>query len=110
MLLTAVAIIGKLAAGYAVVGNRSLRRIVIGVGMVPRGEVGLIFAQLGLTAGLLSSGLYSSVAMMVMITTFMTPPLLRALLARQTPDDAGALCDVVTESMSDNESRHERRP
>ena len=78
--------------------------------MVPRGEVGLIFAQLGLTAGLLSSGLYSSVAMMVMITTFMTPPLLRALLARQTPDDAGALCDVVTESMSDNESRHERRP
>ena len=110
LLLTAVAIIGKLAAGYAVVGNRSLRRIVIGVGMVPRGEVGLIFAQLGLTAGLLSSGLYSSVAMMVMITTFMTPPLLRALLARQTPDDAGALCDVVTESMSDNESRHERRP
>ncbi|HVS31080.1 MAG TPA: cation:proton antiporter, partial [Thermoanaerobaculia bacterium] len=73
LVLTVVAIIGKLLAGYAAFG-RPLRKTVIGVGMVPRGEVGLIFAQLGLTAGLLSAGLYSSVAMMVIVTTFVTPP------------------------------------
>jgi len=110
MLLTAVAIVGKLLAGYAAFG-RPLRKIVIGVGMVPRGEVGLIFAQLGLSAGLLSSGLYSSVALMVMITTFVAPPALRALLAgtKGTPEDAeSALSDVVTEALTDDEERRKR--
>jgi Kef-type K+ transport system membrane component KefB len=105
LLLTVVAIIGKLLSGYAAFG-RPLRKVVIGVGMVPRGEVGLIFAQLGLSAGLLSSGLYSSVAMMVMITTFIAPPALRALLAKtkQPPEDAdSALSDVVTEVFTDSD-------
>jgi Kef-type K+ transport system membrane component KefB len=105
LLLTAVAIAGKMLAGFAAFG-RPLRKIVIGVGMVPRGEVGLIFAQIGLSAGLLSTGLYSSVALMVMITTFVAPPALRALLwkTRRTADHAeSALCDVVTESISDDE-------
>ena len=108
LLLTAVAIAGKLLAGLAV-GRRPLRKLVIGVGMVPRGEVGLIFAQLGLSAGLLSAGLYSSVAMMVLITTFVTPPVLRALLAKQAREDAdSALCDLVTEALQDGEERRER--
>ncbi len=103
ILLTLVAIAGKLLAGFAAFG-RPLRRLVIGVGMIPRGEVGLIFAQLGLSAGLLSAGLYSSVALMVMITTFVAPPVLRALLSRseRDPEDSGsALREVVTETMSD---------
>jgi Kef-type K+ transport system membrane component KefB len=104
--LTIVAILGKLVAGYAAFG-RPLRKLVIGVGMVPRGEVGLIFAQLGLASGLLSAGLYSSVALMVMVTTFMAPPLLRAMLARQEPDEPSALSDVVTESLADG---CDRRP
>lgn len=106
MLLTLVAIIGKLASGYAAFG-RPLRKLVIGVGMVPRGEVGLIFAQLGLTAGLLSAGLYSSVALMVMITTFVAPPALRALLAKGDgpPDADSTLSDVVMEAMSDGDPR-----
>ncbi|HEX7154217.1 MAG TPA: cation:proton antiporter [Thermoanaerobaculia bacterium] len=108
LLLTAVAIIGKLVSGYAIIG-KPLRKFVIGVGMVPRGEVGLIFAQLGLTAGLLTAGLYSSVALMVMITTFVTPPVLRALLAKKgVVDDPGAVSDVVTEAMSDGDERRER--
>ncbi len=110
MFLTLVAIVGKLVAGYAAFG-RPMRKLVIGVGMVPRGEVGLIFAQLGLSAGLLSSGLYSSVALMVMVTTFVAPPALRALLAKsgQSPEDAeSALCDVVTEAMSDDDRRREQ--
>jgi len=109
MALTVVAIIGKLLAGYAAFG-RPLRKFVIGVGMVPRGEVGLIFAQLGLTAGLLSAGLYSSVAMMVMITTFLAPPALRTLLGktRQPADDTdSALADVVTETMQDDDDRRQ---
>jgi Kef-type K+ transport system membrane component KefB len=107
VLLTLVAIVGKLLAGYAAFG-RPLRKLVIGVGMIPRGEVGLIFAQLGLSAGLLSAGLYSSVALMVMITTFVAPPTLRALLAKQAREDTeSALCDVVTEAISDDDERQE---
>lgn len=115
ILLTVVAVAGKLLSGYAAFG-RPLRKFVIGVGMVPRGEVGLIFAQIGLSAGLLSSGLYSSVALMVMITTFIAPPALRALLAKSrlpAEDTESALCDVVTETISDNDERPEderRRP
>lgn len=107
VLLTIVAIVGKLLAGYAAFG-RPLRRFVIGVGMVPRGEVGLIFAQLGLSAGLISGGLYSSVAMMVMITTFLTPPVLRAVLARGTAQEVeSTVCEIVTEAMEDGEERRE---
>jgi Kef-type K+ transport system membrane component KefB len=105
ILLTIVAIVGKILAGYAAFG-RPLRKLVIGVGMVPRGEVGLIFAQLGLSAGLLSTGLYSSVALMVMITTFVAPPALRSLLARAERQDAeSALCDVVSEALTDDDER-----
>lgn len=83
--LTVVGIIGKVLAGF-VVWKKGLRRIVVGVGMIPRGEVGLIFATIGLTTGLLSPGLYSAVALMVMLTTFVAPPLLRKLLVPKTPD------------------------
>jgi Kef-type K+ transport system membrane component KefB len=83
--LTVIGILGKVAAGY-VVWKKGLRRTVIGVGMIPRGEVGLIFAQIGLTTQLLSAGLYSAVALMVMLTTFITPPLLRRLLVQKPPD------------------------
>jgi Kef-type K+ transport system membrane component KefB len=83
--LTVIGIIGKVLAGF-VVWKKGLRRIVIGVGMIPRGEVGLIFATIGLSTGLLSKGLYSAVALMVMLTTFIAPPLLRKLLVPKTPD------------------------
>lgn len=83
--LTVIGIVGKVAAGY-VVWKKGLRRSVIGVGMIPRGEVGLIFAQIGLTSKLLTGGLYSAVALMVILTTFITPPLLRRLLVQKTPE------------------------
>ena len=101
--LTAVGILGKLAAGY-VVWKKGLRRTVIGVGMIPRGEVGLIFAQIGLSTKLLSTGLYSAVALMVMLTTFITPPLLRRLLDQgtpQKPDDFTS--EYVMEAPTDRE-------
>ena len=83
--LTAVGVVGKILAGFVAWGGK-LRRIVIGVGMVPRGEVGLIFAQIGLATGLLTSGLYTAVAVMVMLTTLITLPMLRRLLVQRPPD------------------------
>ncbi|MGZ5432485.1 MAG: cation:proton antiporter [Thermoanaerobaculia bacterium] len=105
--LTIVAILGKLMAGWFAFSKRPLRKLVIGVGMIPRGEVGLIFAQLGLTAGLIAGGLYSSVAMMVIVTTFIAPPLLRKLLPPGTPEEGTALSDVVTETFSDGDDRRQ---
>jgi Kef-type K+ transport system membrane component KefB len=77
-LLIVVAVLGKFAAGYAPFWFHG-RKAVIGVGMIPRGEVGLIFAQMGLAAGVFDAGLFSAVTLMVMVTTFLAPPLLRIL-------------------------------
>jgi Kef-type K+ transport system membrane component KefB len=77
LIVTGVA--GKLAAGYAPFwfhGNKT----VIGVGMVPRGEVGLIFAQAGLASGVFDAGLFGGVTLMVIVTTLLAPPVLKYLL------------------------------
>lgn len=101
--LTAIAIVGKLAAGPAAF-KKGLRKTLIGVGMVPRGEVGLIFAQIGLSTKLLDAGLFSAVALMVMITTLVTPPVLRMLLVRGTPEKfGGLLSDYVMDAPADGE-------
>ncbi|HVT43361.1 MAG TPA: cation:proton antiporter [Thermoanaerobaculia bacterium] len=93
LLLTLVAILGKVAAGWAAYGG-SMRKLVVGVGMVPRGEVGLIFAQIGRSTGVLSAGLYSSVALMVIITTFLAPPVLRILIGQRAKEEYGGVTDL----------------
>jgi Kef-type K+ transport system membrane component KefB len=98
--LIAVAIVGKIAAGYAPFWFRG-NKLVIGVGMVPRGEVGLIFAQMGLTTGALTAGYFSALTLMVMVTTFMAPPLLKLLFPPRPGDamqDAGGLAELTTEA------------
>ncbi len=73
--LIVVALIGKFVAGFApwwFKGDKTL----IGIAMIPRGEVGLIFARMGLATGALTSQLYSAIALMVLFTTFFTPPVL----------------------------------
>jgi Kef-type K+ transport system membrane component KefB len=104
LILTAVGVVGKLLAGYSV-PRHGLRRSVIGVGMIPRGEVGLIFAQIGLSAKLLSAGLYSALATMVMLTTLMTPLLLRWLLPQAASAPVHGDVDLVVDAPMD-----ERRP
>jgi Na+:H+ antiporter len=81
LLLTAVAVGTKLAAGL-VVYTPGVRRWPVGVGMVPRGEVGLIFAGAGLLAGVIGEGLYSVLVAAVMLTTLVAPPWLKALYRR----------------------------
>lgn len=75
-LLILAAIAGKFVCGYAPFWFTG-RKHVIGIGMIPRGEVGLIFAQMGLSTGQFDSSLFSAVTLMVMVTTFVAPPLLR---------------------------------
>jgi Kef-type K+ transport system membrane component KefB len=73
--LVVVGILGKLVAGFAPWWFRG-DRLMVGIGMVPRGEVGLIFAQMGLAAGAVTSGQYGALMIMVLGTTFVTPPAL----------------------------------
>jgi Kef-type K+ transport system membrane component KefB len=79
--LVVVAVLGKLAAGF--VAGR-VNRLAVGAGMVPRGEVGLIFAGVGLGTGALDASLFGALVAVVLVTTFATPPLLRRLFQRET--------------------------
>jgi len=79
--LFVIAVLGKLVSGWAVPWRR-FNRWAVGIGMAPRGEVGLIFAQIGLTAGILSGRLFSAILLMVIGTTLVAPPLLKWALGR----------------------------
>lgn len=84
--LTAAAIVGKQLCALGIVG-RGIDRLSVAIGMVPRGEVGLIFADIGLTlvvAGqpVVSQGIFSAVVVMVIVTTAITPPALTWSFAR----------------------------
>jgi Kef-type K+ transport system membrane component KefB len=75
--LVGVAIVGKLVTGWAVFGLPGINRVAIGVGMIPRGEVGLVFAGIGSASGILDKPLEVSIIIMVILTTFLAPPFLR---------------------------------
>ncbi len=81
LILFIVAVIGKFVSGFAVF-KKGISKSVVGVGMIPRGEVGLIFAQVGLTYGIFTSELFSAITVMVMLTTFVAPPLLKIMFAK----------------------------
>jgi len=92
LLLSVVAIAGKIAAASGAIGSRG-DKLTIGFGMLPRGEVGLIFASIGLSVGALSEELYGSVLVVVLVTTLVAPPLLRWRLGAQAEaiEDPNAL-------------------
>src|SRR5688572_18706942 len=86
LVIILTAIIGKwLGAGIgAKLGGLNLRESVqLGAGMVSRGEVGLIVANVGINQGLVSSDEFSAIVGMVLFTTLVTPPILRALFAQK---------------------------
>ncbi|NDJ18871.1 cation:proton antiporter [Myxacorys almedinensis] len=80
--LVLVAIVGKVVTGFTVFGQPQLNRLAIGVGMIPRGEVGLVFASFGATTGVLPESLQAAVIVMVILTTFLAPPLLRIVFSK----------------------------
>lgn len=79
--LTLAALIGKLVAGLGVAGAQA-NRWVIGVGMLPRGEVGLIFAGMGLAHRVLDDAQYGAILFVVVVTTFLSPILLKRAFKR----------------------------
>ncbi len=86
--ITAAAVLGKQACSLGVL-ERGLDRISVGVGMVPRGEVGLIFAGIGRGLGVVDDALFSATVIMVIVTTFITPPALKMTLAWHERRHAG---------------------
>jgi Kef-type K+ transport system membrane component KefB len=80
--LTTAAIAGKLVAGFA--AGKGMNPWLIGWGMVPRGEVGLIFAMVGKKLGVMTEAMFSEIVIMVILTTLLTPPILTVLLRRQS--------------------------
>ena len=99
LLITLIAIVTKLLACGLGAYNLGLRRAAqVGMGMVPRGEVGIIVAQIGLTMAVIDAELYGVVLFMAVATTVMAPPFLKMLYASEPaareeidPPDAGGV-------------------
>lgn len=90
--LVACAVLGKQVCYFGVIG-RGIDRLSVGIGMIPRGEVGLIFANIGLSTTVrgervMSTASYSAVVVMVIVTTMITPPLLKWSLSRRRAYEA----------------------
>ncbi|WP_133127148.1 cation:proton antiporter [Legionella nagasakiensis] len=79
--LIIAAVVGKLLSGFG--GYRWDDRILIGIGMIPRGEVGLVFASIGRKLGVMSDQLFSAIILMVIVTTLLAPPLLKFRYTKQ---------------------------
>lgn len=89
LILTIFAILGKLlGCGLGAITLGWKQASLVGVGMVPRGEVGLIIASIGLSLGAITKDLYSIVIFMVIATTLLSPPVLRAIIMK-TPELKG---------------------
>lgn len=113
--LIVVGIGGKIAAGFAPFWFKG-SKLLVGVAMVPRGEVGLIFAQMGLTSGAIGPDIFGALMLMVLATTFVTPPLLGKLAAGPRTQDAkdqpgdGGIDDLVAgASVAGDEAHHRTR-
>ena len=92
--LILVAILGKVITGFTIFGNPEINKLAIGVGMIPRGEVGLVFAGVGSASGALSEATEAAIIVMVIATTFVAPPLLRLVFQE---DELAESMDKVQE-------------
>ncbi|HEY6629006.1 MAG TPA: cation:proton antiporter, partial [Acidimicrobiia bacterium] len=95
--LLVVAVIGKLVAAVGALGTPADKWL-IGLGMLPRGEVGLIFATIGLQGGVLDDSLYAALLLVVLITTLVTPQLLKVRFGvvreRSAPSSRGSTAEA----------------
>jgi Kef-type K+ transport system membrane component KefB len=97
--LIVVAILGKVVTGLTVFGQPGINRLAIGVGMIPRGEVGLVFAGVGSASGALSKATEAAIIMMVILTTFLAPPLLRFVFQESEPETTPSELPALDGSM-----------
>ena len=101
IVITVVAVLSKIlgsGGGAKLAGFTGLESLQLGIGMVSRGEVGLIVAAFALTEGLISSANFSIVVFMVIIATVLTPPMLRASFAKR--DGETAVSSRTTETQN----------
>ncbi|MBD2260421.1 cation:proton antiporter [Pseudanabaena sp. FACHB-2040] len=98
--LVVVAIVGKVVTGFAVFGQPGINRLAIGIGMIPRGEVGLVFAGVGSASGVLSESLDAAIIVMVILTTFLAPPMLRVVF-KDEPEDASGIVSGLPEGQAE---------
>lgn len=80
--LIIVAILGKLLSGFLLTGMKRISKFIVGTAMIPRGEVGLIFANIGLNAGVLKNDVYATLILVIAATTLLAPFSLRWLFAK----------------------------
>ena len=83
LILTALAVGGKICAGIFV-KKGSMDKLAVGLGMIPRGEVGLIFASVGASLSVIDNSEYAMIIFMVLVTTIITPPLLQWRLRKMS--------------------------
>ncbi|NJK99993.1 MAG: cation:proton antiporter [Spirulinaceae cyanobacterium SM2_1_0] len=102
--LIVVAIIGKLVTGFTVFGQPGLNKLAIGVGMIPRGEVGLVFAGVGSASGALSEATEAAIVMMVIFTTFLAPPFLRLAFGNDDASEAEPSLETSVSQSPESES------
>ena len=96
--VTALALAGKVVGcGLGVLGMGGRSTAIVGVGMAPRGEVGLIVASLGLSLGAIPSQIFSVVVIMSILTTLVVPPVLRMLYAGH-PETAISVEDAESQA------------
>lgn len=76
-----VAMVTKVAAG--IFAGRGKHKLAVGVGMIPRGEVGLIFANMGKQMGVMDDAIFSAIVIVIMLTTLITPPMLAAVFKKK---------------------------
>jgi Kef-type K+ transport system membrane component KefB len=79
--LLVAAVVGKLASGLG--ASKPAAKLVVAIGMLPRGEVGLVFAAIGRTLGVIDDSVFAAIVLMVFITTLAAPSWLKAELSRQ---------------------------
>lgn len=84
-LLIFAAVIGKLASGFLLFADRSWIKWAVGLAMIPRGEVGLIFAELGKTNKIFDNDLYAALIIVIAATTIFTPFAMRYFYAKHKP-------------------------
>jgi Kef-type K+ transport system membrane component KefB len=85
--ILSIAIFGKMISGLGAI-KKKVNKLTIGIGMIPRGEVGLIAASYGLATKVFTNEIYSILILVIMLTTFITPPLLvRAAKKIKTEDE-----------------------
>lgn len=96
VVVTIIAVLTKfVGCGLAAFSLGARRASQVGMGMVPRGEVGIIVAQIGLSLGVLSGAIYGVIVFMAVATTLIAPPLLALLFAGEKCDSADPGCEVV---------------